>query len=167
MSRPTALDVGLMGWVFEADMGPSGSSANGSYSFLEAVRACAESAIKQFNKVRLTSGPQDTYDVADVPLCEVEFGNVDEQDEASDAGIVQTVNGTVRVIVASEGGDERKAIQTALDYINRIKNAVGANATFVSCLGRMGNVTATEAEDPFEAFEFPITGKIVTTATGR
>jgi hypothetical protein len=143
------------------------SAANGSYTFLEAVRACAETTVKQFNKVRLTSGPQETYDEADTPLCEIEFGDIEETDEASDDGIVQVVNGTVRVIVASGGGDERKAIETALSYINRVKNAVGANTTFVAYLGRMGRVTATEAEDPFEAFEFPITGKIVTTATGR
>jgi hypothetical protein len=141
--------------------------ANGAYSFLEAVRAVAEVAVKQFKKVRMTSGPQDTYDIEQVPMCEVEFGDIDEADVSSDAGIEQTVNGTVRVIVGSEGGDERKAIETALGYINRVKNAVGANTTFVAYLGRMGRVTATEAEDPFEGFEFPITGKILSTATGR
>jgi hypothetical protein len=163
VSSPTTASIALLGWDWTA----SASSTNGATSFLEAVRAAAESEVKAFKKVYLTSGPQDAYDEGQVPLCEIEFGNIDESDNASDEGIEQIVNAKVRVMVASEGGNEGKAIQTAIGYINRIKNALGANVTFISYCGRMGTVTATEAEDPFEAFEFPITGKIVTTATGR
>lgn len=163
MSRPTILSLGLLGRDYVAPT----SSTDGANTFLEAVRAAAEDEVKVFRKVLLTSGPQDEYDVDECPLCEIRFGRIDENDESSDEGIVQIIEATVRVMVASEGGDEGKAVQTALSYINRVKNALGANDTFLSYVGRTGSVTATEAEDPFEAFEFPITGKIVTTATGR